>query len=82
MPPKGKGKKAPAPVRKMPPPLPHGEVLVDGINKLRWVIGASIGVGGFGEIYLAAPHGIKASKAEYVIKIVREILTCTCDHLM
>lgn len=34
----------------MPEPIPKGEVLTD-IGKQRWIIGTSIGVGGFGEIY-------------------------------
>lgn len=56
---------------KMPPPLPAGEVLSD-FGKKQWVIGASVGKGGFGEIYLAAPHGSSASVAvaRHVIKIV------------
>ena len=68
MPPKGKGKKASG--RKMPPPLPLGEVLTDGVRKREWVIGTSIGKGGFGEIYLAALKGKDVKNAEHVIKIV------------
>lgn len=76
MPPKKNG-------RKMPPPLPEREVLTDH-SKKKWVIGTSIGKGGFGEIYLATPqgNGKKASseKAEHVIKIVcyaeRHLLLC------
>lgn len=65
--PRGKAKGA----HKMPPPLPAGEVLQD-FHKRKWVLGTSVGKGGFGEIYLAAPHGTKPdpSTAEYVIKIV------------
>ncbi len=70
MPPKAKGKKATA--RKMPPPLPLGEVLTDGIRKQEWVIGTSIGKGGFGEIYMAALKGKDLKNAEHVIKIVSE----------
>ena len=70
MPPKGKAKKNPGPIRKMPPPLPPGEILVDGINKRSWVLGGSIGVGGFGEIYLATPQDNRLN--DYVIKIVSE----------
>ncbi len=64
---KGKGKGA----HKMPPPLPAGEVLQD-FHKRKWVLGTSVGKGGFGEIYLAAPHGTKLNPhtAEYVVKIV------------
>lgn len=53
---------------KMPPPLPAGEVLTD-ILKHSWVLGDSVGKGGFGEIYRAAPAGKSAS--DHVIKIVR-----------
>ena len=57
--------------RKMPPPLPPGEVLTD-LAKGRWVLGTSVGKGGFGEIYLAAPEGSNASLAvaKHVVKIV------------
>ena len=67
--PKAVGRKKGA--RKMPPPLPAGEVLSD-FSKKEWVIGASVGKGGFGEIYLAAPQGSSASMtvARHVIKIV------------
>lgn len=68
MPPKAKGKKAAA--RKMPPPLPKGEILTDGIQKQQWVIGSSIGKGGFGEIYIATLKGQVLKNAEHVIKIV------------
>lgn len=48
------GKKAPrkkaANGYKLPDPIPAGEVLTD-IAKKQWIIGPSIGVGGFGEIY-------------------------------
>lgn len=55
--------------RKMlPPPLPEGEILTDVLHR-QWKLGPSIGVGGFGEIYMASPLGIPHS-AEYAIKIV------------
>ena len=55
----------------MPPPLPKGEVLTDAIKKGQWVIGTSIGKGGFGEIYMANKHGSSsAANAQFVIKIV------------
>ncbi len=72
------GKKAPPKARakgtgahKMPPPLPPGEILQD-FHKRKWTLGTSVGKGGFGEIYLAAPQGTKLSPstAEHVIKIV------------
>ncbi|XP_012257149.2 serine/threonine-protein kinase VRK1-like [Athalia rosae] len=40
---------------KLPDPIPVGEVLTDMLKK-SWIIGPSIGVGGFGEIYSAAPY--------------------------
>ena len=60
---------------KMPPPLPAGEVLRD-ILKQSWVLGKSIGKGGFGEIYRAAPHGQSATakNLDHVIKIVSAVL--------
>ena len=54
---------------KMPPPLPVGEVLTD-FSKKQWRIGGSVGKGGFGEIYLAAPVGEKSTNSPYVIKVV------------
>ncbi|XP_019372193.1 PREDICTED: serine/threonine-protein kinase VRK2 isoform X1 [Gavialis gangeticus] len=47
MPPKGKNK--------LPVPLPEGMVLKDTEGKV-WRLGAMIGQGGFGLIYLASPH--------------------------
>lgn len=63
---------------KMPPPLPAGEVLRD-FDKKQWVLGTSVGKGGFGEIYLAAPHGSSASvaSAKHVIKIVSVVAVLT-----
>ena len=57
--------------RKMPSPLPKGELLTD-FEKKQWVLGSSVGKGGFGEIYLAAPEISSASlaNATYAIKIV------------
>lgn len=71
MPPKARPKKASS--RKMPPPLPKGEVLVDGIMKQEWIIGQSIGKGGFGEIYTAALKGKDLKDAQHVIKIVSDL---------
>lgn len=53
---------------KMPPPLPIGEVFTD-FSKKQWKIGGSVGKGGFGEIYLAAPVGEKSTNSSYVIKV-------------
>ncbi|XP_046411707.1 serine/threonine-protein kinase VRK1-like isoform X1 [Neodiprion fabricii] len=70
----GKGaKKAPkkkgANGYKLPDPIPNGEILTD-VAKKRWIIGPSIGVGGFGEIYSAASYTDGKSKTyPYVIKI-------------
>lgn len=48
------GKKGPAKKGangyKMPDPINAGEILTD-MAKKQWIIGKSIGVGGFGEIY-------------------------------
>lgn len=70
MPPKARGKKAA--VRKMPPPMPKGEIVTDGVKKQEWVLGTSIGKGGFGEIYLAAPKGQDSKNPNHVIKIVSD----------
>lgn len=35
---------------RLPDPIRKGEVLTD-LKKQKWIIGSSIGVGGFGEIY-------------------------------
>lgn len=54
----------------MPDPIPNGEILQD-ITKKKWIIGPSIGVGGFGEIYSAAEYiDKKPTNYPYVIKIV------------
>jgi len=54
----------------LPDPLPKGEILTDTI-KQKWVLGKPIGVGGFGELYLAAflsPDG-KTSPEKFVVKV-------------
>ncbi|XP_033321100.2 uncharacterized protein LOC117217540 [Megalopta genalis] len=69
----GKVKKAPkrkgANGYKLPDPISPGEILKD-LKDTQWVLGKSIGVGGFGEIYCAAPYTGKFPK-DYpnVIKI-------------
>ncbi|KYM97523.1 PREDICTED: serine/threonine-protein kinase VRK1-like [Cyphomyrmex costatus] len=45
----------------MPEPIPDGEILKD-ISKGQWILGKSIGVGGFGEVYSAAPYSGKIPK--------------------
>ncbi|KAJ3643032.1 hypothetical protein Zmor_025770 [Zophobas morio] len=52
----------------MPDPLPAGELLTD-IAKKQWILGTSIGKGGFGEIYCAKEASSKASKYPYVVKV-------------
>ena len=54
----------------LPDPLPRGEILTDTI-KQEWVLGKPIGVGGFGELYLASFKGQdgKISAEKYVIKV-------------
>jgi len=63
MPPK-KAKKTASGYR-MPDHLPPGTILTD-LNKKQWVLGQSVGTGGFGEIYLATEGGKGEQK---VVKI-------------
>lgn len=54
----------------LPDPLPRGEVLTDTIRQ-QWVLGKPIGVGGFGELYMAAfksPDGA-LSPEKFVVKV-------------
>lgn len=72
MPPKGKaaGKgRAPA-KRQLAEEFPPGEVLTDTVKKA-WKLGAPIGQGGFGLIYLADENSAKSvgADARYVIKV-------------
>lgn len=54
---------------KFPEKLPKGEVLKDTAKK-EWILGTSIGQGGFGEIYCASASGASSSSNDpYVIKI-------------
>jgi len=55
---------------KMPEHLDEGTMLKD-LMKKEWTLGSSIGIGGFGEIYLAGEGNNKPSKdnAKYVVKI-------------
>ena len=67
MPPKAGVKRKAANGYKMPEKLPTGTILT-ALNKKQFRIGQSIGVGGFGEIYLCSddisrPVGDDASKA-------------------
>ncbi len=67
MPPKRKAAKG----YKLPDPLPEG-LVITALNKKQFRLGKSIGVGGFGEIYLASENVSKAvtlANAEYVLKI-------------
>ncbi|KAF6208249.1 hypothetical protein GE061_016701 [Apolygus lucorum] len=52
---------------KFPDKLPKGEILKDTAMK-EWILGDSVGQGGFGEIYSAAPISSK-NDLSYVIKI-------------
>lgn len=53
----------------MPDPISAGEILTD-LSKGQWILGKSIGVGGFGEVYSAAPYSSKVPKIyPNVIKI-------------
>ncbi|XP_071453858.1 nucleosomal histone kinase 1 [Hetaerina americana] len=53
---------------KKPKPFPKGEILAD-LNKCKWILGPSVGVGGFGEVYSAQRESEKAAVPPYVIKI-------------
>lgn len=53
----------------MPVKIPNGEILTD-VAKKQWKIGHSIGIGGFGEIYLAASVDKATADYKYVVKIV------------
>ena len=68
MPPKkggGRKVKKTASGYRMPDHLPPGTILTD-LNKKQWVLGDSVGTGGFGEIYLAMKDGKGEQK---VVKI-------------
>jgi len=54
----------------LPDPLPKGETLTDTI-KQKWVLGKAIGVGGFGELYLASflSSDGKTSPEKFVVKV-------------
>lgn len=49
-------------------PLPVGEILTDN-TKVQWIIGQSIGCGGFGEIYAAKPVNERTDHYNYVVKV-------------
>ncbi|XP_076360569.1 serine/threonine-protein kinase VRK1-like isoform X1 [Tachypleus tridentatus] len=55
---------------RLPDPIPPGEVLTD-VMKKQWKLGSSVGLGGFGEIYLASDNITKTvgPEASYVIKV-------------
>ncbi|KAF8764884.1 serine/threonine-protein kinase VRK1-like isoform X2 [Argiope bruennichi] len=55
---------------RLPDPLPNGVILTDVIKR-QWKLGKSIGLGGFGEIYLASDDIKKRPglDAKYVIKV-------------
>lgn len=69
------GKKAAAPRKaanghRLPDPLPAGEILTDLCRK-QWRLGKAVGLGGFGEIYLASDVVSKPvdANAPFVVKI-------------
>jgi len=71
MPPKKGGKpKKTASGYRMPDHLPEGTMLTD-LFKKQWTLGKSIGIGGFGEIYLAGEgqQTPKGDSAKHVVKI-------------
>jgi len=69
MPPKKAAKKKAANGYRMPEHLPEGLALTD-LHKNTWTLGRSVGVGGFGEIYLAAKgNDIANDTAKHVVKI-------------
>ncbi|XP_067007408.1 serine/threonine-protein kinase VRK1 isoform X2 [Anabrus simplex] len=55
---------------KLPDPIREGEIFTD-VTGTKWRLGKSIGVGGFGEIYLASADISKSvgPDAQYVIKV-------------
>lgn len=68
----GAKKKGPKSLYDKPEPMPAGTIITD-LQKNQWLIGNSIGVGGFGEIYSACNASKAPKKFEdypYVIKIV------------
>ena len=56
----------------LPDPLPPGLILTD-LKNVRWRLGRSVGLGGFGEIYSAARlNGVTDAEEEnFVVKVVR-----------
>ncbi|XP_064483718.1 serine/threonine-protein kinase VRK1-like isoform X2 [Ornithodoros turicata] len=55
---------------RLPDPLPQGVILTD-VTKKQWRLGCAVGLGGFGEIYLASDQVSKpvTADAPYVVKI-------------
>lgn len=61
----GIGQKAPRIAsngNRLPDPLPCGSVLTDVMQR-KWKLGKSIGIGGFGEIYLGMHYHFKMYKS-------------------
>ena len=70
MPPKASTKRKAANGYRLPDPIPDGEIFKDG--KKQWRIGKSIGVGGFGEIYLCSDNinsKVIEADATHVMKV-------------
>ncbi|XP_071582667.1 serine/threonine-protein kinase VRK1-like [Temnothorax nylanderi] len=59
--PKISPRKSPRKCYRMPEPIPDGEILRD-MAEGQWILGKSIGVGSFGEVYSAAPYSEKIPK--------------------
>lgn len=73
---KPKAKVAKGKAYKMPPPLPHGEV-VTSLDKSQWKIGRSIGKGGFGEIYSAGGVTVRCAFLDQILYLfVHTDFTC------
>ncbi|PNF23470.1 Serine/threonine-protein kinase VRK1 [Cryptotermes secundus] len=54
----------------LPDPISEGEVLID-LARNQWKLGRSIGIGGFGEVYLASSNAYEpvGSDADHVVKV-------------
>ena len=54
----------------LPDPISEGEILID-IARNQWKLGRSLGIGGFGEVYLASSNAYEpvGSDADHVVKV-------------
>lgn len=53
----------------MPDPISAGEILTD-LSKGQWILGKSIGVGGFGEVYSGMNFIVNAFATDYLVIII------------